>query len=86
MKSVRFILPSPFSHILSVTTYETCGINQFGLSKEFGRQRSHAWTAVDKGYSISADPSDADIIIVNTCGFIEPAKKESIETSCTPLN
>ncbi|HJZ11675.1 MAG TPA: 30S ribosomal protein S12 methylthiotransferase RimO, partial [Acidobacteriota bacterium] len=35
---------------------------------------------VEKGYSISADPADSEIIIVNTCGFIEPAKKESIET------
>jgi ribosomal protein S12 methylthiotransferase len=35
---------------------------------------------VNKGYSISADPADSEIIIVNTCGFIEPAKKESIET------
>jgi len=35
---------------------------------------------VDKGYSISADPEDSNILIVNTCGFIEPAKKESIDT------
>ena len=27
-----------------------------------------------------ADPSDADVIVINTCGFIEPAKKESIDT------
>jgi ribosomal protein S12 methylthiotransferase len=26
------------------------------------------------------DPAEADIIVVNTCGFIEPAKKESIDT------
>lgn len=26
------------------------------------------------------DPSDAEVIVVNTCGFIEPAKKESIDT------
>jgi ribosomal protein S12 methylthiotransferase len=26
------------------------------------------------------DPADADILVVNTCGFIEPAKKESIDT------
>ncbi len=29
---------------------------------------------------IIADPSEADIIIVNTCGFIESAKEESINT------
>lgn len=26
------------------------------------------------------DLEEADIIVVNTCGFIEPAKEESIET------
>lgn len=34
----------------------------------------------DEGYSIVNNSEDADIIIVNTCGFIEPAKEESIET------
>jgi len=31
-------------------------------------------------YEIVTNPADADIIIVNTCGFIESAKQESIET------
>lgn len=31
------------------------------------------------GYEIVNDPLDADLIIVNTCGFIEDAKRESIE-------
>ena len=34
----------------------------------------------EQGYPIVADPAEADIIFVNTCGFIEPAKVESIET------
>ncbi|MCR8745093.1 30S ribosomal protein S12 methylthiotransferase RimO [Romboutsia lituseburensis] len=33
-----------------------------------------------KGYKLVGDFSDADIIIVNTCGFIESAKQESIDT------
>lgn len=32
------------------------------------------------GAVVGAPAEEADIIIVNTCGFIEPAKKESIET------
>ncbi len=31
------------------------------------------------GYEITNDPSEADIIVVNTCGFIESSKRESIE-------
>ena len=38
------------------------------------------------GYEITNDPSDADIIVINTCGFIEPSKKESIETILEMLN
>ncbi len=32
------------------------------------------------GYLITKDPKQADVIIVNTCGFIEPAINESIDT------
>src|SRR3979409_1982342 len=31
------------------------------------------------GYQITADAADADTVVVNTCGFIDSAKKESIE-------
>ena len=33
-----------------------------------------------KKYTIVNDPSKADIIIVNTCGFIGPSKEEAINT------
>ncbi|PIF04473.1 MAG: 30S ribosomal protein S12 methylthiotransferase RimO [Arcobacter sp.] len=33
-----------------------------------------------KEYKITDDSSDADLIIVNTCGFIESAKQESLNT------
>ena len=32
------------------------------------------------GYELCADPSQCQVVIVNTCGFIEDAKRESIET------
>jgi len=31
------------------------------------------------GFTVTNDPKTADLIIVNTCGFIEPAKKDSID-------
>lgn len=34
----------------------------------------------ERGYGLVADPAEADILIVNTCGFIESAKQESIES------
>ena len=35
---------------------------------------------MEKGYTYEQDPALADIIVVNTCGFIEDAKLESINT------
>lgn len=32
------------------------------------------------GYEVVADASEADVIVVNTCAFIGPAKQESIDT------
>ena len=32
------------------------------------------------GYELTATAADADVLVVNTCSFIEPAQKESIET------
>lgn len=37
----------------------------------------------EQGWQKTKDPETADLIIVNSCGFIEPAKKESIEAVIT---
>src|SRR5439155_4921559 len=29
-------------------------------------------------YALTADPDGADVVIINTCGFIEPARQESL--------
>jgi len=34
---------------------------------------------ISSGFSFLDNPEDADILLINTCGFIEDAKKESIE-------
>lgn len=36
-------------------------------------------TLADAGFEISTEESEADAIIINTCGFIEEAKQEAIE-------
>ena len=36
--------------------------------------------AKEKGYVRVTEAKDADLIFVNTCGFIESAKEESINT------
>jgi ribosomal protein S12 methylthiotransferase len=37
-------------------------------------------TSADEGYRLVERPADAEVIVVNTCGFIGPAKEESIDT------
>ena len=32
------------------------------------------------GYAFTEDPAQAEVLIVNTCGFIDPAKEESINS------
>ena len=36
--------------------------------------------AIENGYERTENVEDADVIVVNSCGFIESAKKESIDT------
>ncbi|MFT5366312.1 MAG: ribosomal protein S12 methylthiotransferase [Candidatus Latescibacterota bacterium] len=42
-------------------------------------ERMHRLLEIN-GYTVSDEAEGADVIIVNTCGFIEPAKEESIAT------
>ncbi len=36
--------------------------------------------AAEDGFRIARDPEDADLAVVNTCGFIEAAREESVRT------
>lgn len=58
----------------------TVGMVSLGCSKNRVDSENLLGFLNEQGYPIVADPADADIIFVNTCGFIEPAKVESIET------
>ena len=35
---------------------------------------------VARGHELTPHPGDADVLVVNTCSFIDPAKKESVDT------
>lgn len=41
-------------------------------------ERSHG-LLLSSGFRFAENPDDADIVIINTCGFIEDAKRESID-------
>lgn len=53
-------------------------IDQHGCAKNQVDGEEMSARLTDAGFSAAISPEAADIIIVNTCGFIEDAKKESI--------
>ncbi len=34
----------------------------------------------ERGHELTPEPGDAEVLVVNTCSFIDPAKQESIDT------
>jgi len=50
-----------------------------GCPKNLVDSEIMAGTLMKDGYQVVADAEDADTVIVNTCGFIEDSKKESIQ-------
>jgi ribosomal protein S12 methylthiotransferase RimO len=50
-----------------------CTRNEVDSEELAGRLRAGGWRLVD-------DAADADVAVVNTCGFVEQAKKDSIDT------
>ena len=34
----------------------------------------------ERGHQLTSNPGDAEVLVVNTCSFIDPAKQESIDT------
>lgn len=54
-------------------------IDTLGCAKNEYDSQMLAASLLERGCELTDVPQDADIIIVNTCGFIEAAKRESIE-------
>src|SRR2546428_8855614 len=56
------------------------GFVSLGCTKNLVDSEVMLGTLARQGYSITAQKEEADVIVVNTCGFIDTAKKESIDT------
>lgn len=55
------------------------GIVSLGCAKNQVDAEMLLFTLKNRGFTIVNDPADADAVIVNTCGFIDSAKQESID-------
>src|SRR5262245_49593418 len=56
------------------------GFVSLGCPKNLVDSEVMLGTLAGKGYSITPHKEEAEVIVVNTCGFIDSAKKESIDT------
>ncbi|HHY93295.1 MAG TPA: 30S ribosomal protein S12 methylthiotransferase RimO, partial [Firmicutes bacterium] len=56
------------------------GLVSLGCAKNLVDSEGLLACLVEHGYEPTADPVQADLILVNTCGFIDAAKQESIDT------
>ena len=58
---------------------KTVGLVSLGCHKNLVDSENILGLFDRNGYEITNNPKEADIIVVNTCGFIESSKKESID-------
>ena len=63
-----------------MTSSTTVHVVSLGCSRNEVDSEELAGRLASGGFRLVAEPSDADAILVNTCGFIESAKKDSIDT------
>lgn len=51
-----------------------------GCPKNLVNSEQMLYLLCEAGYDVVPEPEDADCVVVNTCGFIESAKQEAIDT------
>ncbi len=56
------------------------GFISLGCSKNLVDTEVMLRRLYDKGFELTPNEEEAEIVVINTCGFIESAKRESIET------
>ena len=56
------------------------GMVSLGCSKNLVDSERMLYKIRERGYNLVTDPAKANVVVVNTCGFIQSAKEEAIET------
>lgn len=65
---------------LPVSSRPTIGMVSLGCAKNLVDAEIMLGGATSGEFDLTDDPGDADVLVINTCGFIGPAKEESINT------
>lgn len=66
---------------MSRPTEKKIYIENLGCSKNQVDAETMIRYLEDGGWTVTGDPEDSECVIVNSCGFIRPAKEESIDTA-----
>src|ERR1041384_3033073 len=56
------------------------GMISLGCAKNLVDAEIMLGSVLERGMEITSRPEDADVLVVNTCAFIDSAKEESIES------
>lgn len=57
---------------------KTCALISLGCPKNLVDSEKMLGDLAKEGWTITSDADGADVVVVNTCGFIEPARQESL--------
>ena len=59
---------------------KTIGFISLGCEKNTVNTEKMMAACADRGWNVCCEPDSADVMVINTCGFIEDAKREALET------
>lgn len=59
---------------------KTFSLISLGCAKNLVNSEQMIYLMSEAGYEIVSSPEDSDLVIINTCGFIDSAKQEAIDT------
>ena len=78
--STSVALPSPAENPVAAGPPLSVHLVTLGCARNEVDSEELAARLADGGFALVADPADADAVMVNTCGFVEAAKKDSVDT------
>jgi ribosomal protein S12 methylthiotransferase len=67
-------------HLFHLGAHLKVGFISLGCPKNLVDSEVMMGQLVARGHELTPHPGDAEVLVVNTCSFIDPAKKESVDT------
>src|SRR5438270_887715 len=77
--TTRLVSAAPAATTSAAEPQKKVGMISLGCAKNLVDAEIMLGDVVKQGYAVTADADEADVLIVNTCAFIDSAKEESIE-------